>query len=90
MDTERDPKRPSRMCPIDSPCKDCQDRFLGCHSKCEKYIAFRKKRDEQLDEINKQKKFEANLTNYIIDSIDRNRRNGLHRSHVGMDRRHRK
>lgn len=23
-----------------APCKDCPDRVLGCHSKCEKYIAF--------------------------------------------------
>jgi hypothetical protein len=20
-----------------TPCKDCSDRFLGCHSKCNKY-----------------------------------------------------
>lgn len=27
---------------IVAPCKDCKDRVLGCHSKCEKYIAFKK------------------------------------------------
>ena len=26
-----------------SPCKDCEDRFLGCHSNCESYAAFQKK-----------------------------------------------
>ena len=25
-----------------SPCKDCKDRRLGCHSRCEKYLAFAK------------------------------------------------
>ena len=20
-----------------APCKECKDRFLGCHSKCERY-----------------------------------------------------
>lgn len=23
-----------------APCKDCQDRFLGCHTLCDKYIKF--------------------------------------------------
>ena len=31
---------------IKAPCKDCPDRKQGCHSACEKYIAFRKERDE--------------------------------------------
>lgn len=28
--------------PINSPCKDCKDRYLGCHSKCKKYNNFKK------------------------------------------------
>ena len=27
-------------------CKDCKDRYLGCHSKCEKYIDSKKKLDK--------------------------------------------
>lgn len=27
------------------PCKDCPDRYLGCHSKCDKYKAFRAERE---------------------------------------------
>lgn len=23
------------------PCKDCPDRFIGCHDECEKYKSFR-------------------------------------------------
>jgi len=23
-----------------SPCKDCTDRYVGCHAACEKYDAF--------------------------------------------------
>ena len=23
-----------------SPCKDCPDRFVGCHSKCERYQTY--------------------------------------------------
>ena len=36
-----------------APCKDCPDRHQGCHSECEKYIAFRKERDE-LNELRHQ------------------------------------
>lgn len=25
-----------------APCKDCSDRYLGCHDKCEKYQKFHK------------------------------------------------
>lgn len=25
---------------ITAPCKDCLDRCVGCHSKCEKYIEY--------------------------------------------------
>lgn len=25
-----------------SPCRDCKERFLGCHSTCEAYIKYRK------------------------------------------------
>ena len=25
-----------------APCKDCKDRHVGCHSKCEKYLEYKK------------------------------------------------
>lgn len=28
---------------IHAPCKDCPDRVLGCHSKCERYSEYKKK-----------------------------------------------
>ena len=30
-----------------APCKDCCDRTIGCHSKCSKYLEWKKK-DELL------------------------------------------
>lgn len=41
---------------MQAPCKDCPDRFVGCHSTCDKYIEFRKQRDEYLDWKNKENK----------------------------------
>ena len=29
-----------------APCKDCDERYLGCHDSCKKYIEFKKKNDE--------------------------------------------
>lgn len=26
---------------LNSPCKDCTDRAMGCHGKCDKYKAYR-------------------------------------------------
>ena len=26
---------------IKGPCKDCVDRYIGCHGTCEKYIQFK-------------------------------------------------
>ena len=31
-------------------CLDCQERTLGCHSWCEKYLAFRAERDKELSD----------------------------------------
>ena len=31
---------------IASPCKDCPERFIGCHSSCEKYRQYRSELDE--------------------------------------------
>ena len=34
-----------RVCNVNSPCKDCQKREVGCHSTCEVYTTFRKERE---------------------------------------------
>lgn len=31
-----------------SPCRDCEDRFVGCHGKCEHYLKYREFKDLQL------------------------------------------
>lgn len=30
------------------PCKGCSDRYVGCHGKCEKYIAAKNNREKEL------------------------------------------
>ena len=49
-----------------APCKDCPDRKVGCHSTCEKYLEFRKERDELNETIQKQRDKEyAEFTRYM-------------------------
>ena len=33
-------------------CKDCTERYLGCHSNCEKYIAKKKEAEKIREKIN--------------------------------------
>jgi hypothetical protein len=39
-----------------SPCKNCVDRHLKCHSTCEKYLAFRKELDDLREVVEKKKR----------------------------------
>lgn len=36
-----------------TPCKGCEDRVVGCHSVCDKYITWKAKRDEIKKEMTK-------------------------------------
>lgn len=48
--------------PTSSPCKDCPDRQLGCHSLCEKYLAYARERDK----INRNRQVNLGVTETII------------------------
>lgn len=38
-----------------SPCKGCEERHSGCHSECEKFLAWKSEYEAKRAEINKQK-----------------------------------
>lgn len=52
-----------------SPCKDCLDRQLGCHSTCKKYLTYK----EILETIRKEKYNQDELENSLRE-IHRKRR----------------
>lgn len=52
----------------EAPCLSCGDRHLGCHSECDKYSDFVKKRREYMGHIKKQKTDEN-----ILQAIEINR-----------------
>lgn len=35
------------------PCKGCEDRVIGCHSVCDRYITWKAQRDELKKELTK-------------------------------------
>lgn len=41
-----------------SPCKDCPDRSIGCHSSCEKYLKYVEIHDKERAEIHHKKRLE--------------------------------
>lgn len=34
------------MAAVEAPCKDCQDRAVGCHITCDRYLSFRQAKAE--------------------------------------------
>lgn len=46
-----------------SPCYQCADRQLGCHSTCEKYLAFDKDNAKTREDIYKKREIEYRLNN---------------------------
>lgn len=41
---------------VTSPCKDCPDRYVGCHSKCDKYLEFKEQHSKEKTIIQLRKK----------------------------------
>ena len=57
-----------------APCKNCGDREIGCHSKCEKYRTFREPLDKAAIERNNLRKvYEV----YDKEQVSRQQRNKL-------------
>ena len=51
-----------------SPCQDCEDRELGCHSACSKYLGYR----EMNKEFYKKRMNAADISCYMHDEVCKN------------------
>lgn len=51
---------------MNTPCLNCKDRNMNCHSQCNKYKQYRDKLDKA--KINKQ---DIEFNDYLYDAIDR-------------------
>lgn len=56
------------------PCKDCPDREVGCHDKCERYKKWKRYTDERREIINKNREEEVSKTRDRIESVGRSKR----------------
>ena len=50
------------------PCKDCEDRTVGCHSKCTAYIEYKQKFDKWQSEL-KEEKYQNWLYHHSYDRM---------------------
>ena len=44
----------NRLDTKDCPCKNCKDRYVGCHVKCLSYIDWKQRREAKLQDIKTQ------------------------------------
>ena len=52
-----------------SPCQNCEDRHMHCHSECDKYKEFR----AEVRRINRKRYKHNDVENYFIDKYIRRR-----------------
>ena len=56
-------------------CRDCEERKMGCHATCEKYIAQQQENAARRDRTNAEKEINGVHIRYLAASKDRYRRN---------------
>lgn len=62
-----------------STCLNCGDRVVGCHSKCEKYLAAKAKLAEEKDKIFREKRKRRLIEDAEIEKRRRLSKEGGHR-----------
>jgi len=59
---------------INSPCKGCQDRYLGCHDRCDSFKDFKDKTEIQNELIHKEKSVLNMHISFICEQKEKTRR----------------
>lgn len=59
---------------IIAPCKGCEDKELYCHSTCERYLDFVKKKDEEKAMISAAKQQDNIHREFLIGQFERERK----------------
>lgn len=72
----------------DCPCKECIERYVGCHSKCLKYVDWKQQHDVKLQNIQKQKDMNSLLySNQTSRNNKLRQEGGIHYGRRGNDSR---
>lgn len=56
-------------------CKDCEDRYVGCHGECEKYIEFTLQQRQEKEKAWKERHKDIMYTKYMLEKSKRLMRN---------------
>ena len=59
---------------INDPCYKCDDRVIGCHSKCKKYIEWAASRRELNEKIARERNLNALAIGHVVSTIRRNKK----------------
>ena len=59
---------------VQSPCLGCADRFVGCHSKCDRFTAYQQELSEFKNEMIKRKTAEETVDEYVTKAQIKNSR----------------
>lgn len=54
---------------VEFPCKDCEDRSVGCHSICQKYIAAKEKVEQEKKNPKAEQALNVQIELYKRDTI---------------------
>ena len=71
------------MSKTELPCKDCDERYVGCHSRCPEYLSWRADRDENLKKIREVKELELRLNDTEIKRNDKIRKSKKNKRSFG-------
>lgn len=52
------------------PCRYCENRILGCHDRCEKYIAFKREREQIIEA----RRDELDVNGHVVGVIRKQRK----------------
>ena len=61
-------------------CRDCLDRFPGCHGQCEKYKQERAEYEETMAAKRREQDLKNGLNDFLYDSIERTNKHINYRS----------
>lgn len=68
------------------PCKNCQDRVLGCHGTCQKYKDAKTENIKRSHEIISYKKIERDFVGYVINEYDKISKRNYRKNKVNSNR----
>ena len=55
-------------------CKGCGNRYPGCHSHCEKYIAEKQAYEERMEVLRKEREIRNGLYNEMYNTMNKTRK----------------